>query len=56
MRELDIECGYEEEVGGSQDVVFAEYVEGIMDGEEDKPGSATDIKHIKSLLTTIRKR
>ena len=55
VRELNTECGYEEEVGGSRDVVFAENVEGTMDGEADKPGSATDENTSRTLLTTIRK-
>ena len=56
VRELDIECGYEEEVGDNRDVVFVENVEGAMDGKADQPGSATDTKLIQELLTIIRKR
>ena len=28
-------------------MVFAENVDGTMDGKEDKPGSATDGKHVQ---------
>ena len=56
VRELDTECGYEEEVGGSRDVVFAENVEGTMDGEADKPGSATDGKHVQDTPYHYKKK
>ena len=56
VRELDIECGYEEEVVGCRDVVFAENVEGTMDGEADKPGSATDGKHVQHPPNNYKKK
>ena len=46
VRELDIECGYEGEVRGCQDVLFAETVEGTLDGLTVKPGSTSDDKHV----------
>ena len=48
MRELDTECGNEEEVGGSRDVVFAEDVEGTLDGKANKRRSPTNGKHVQN--------
>ena len=56
VRELDIECGYKEEVEDNRDVVFAENVEGTMDGEADKPGSATDGKHVQDHPNNYKKK
>ena len=53
--ELDIECEYEEEVGGSRDVVFAENEKGTINCETDMPRVLQMANTFRTLQKTIRK-